>query len=1384
MTQTSWFSRLVQRHKLEHWLVNRREDKDSSSPSGQCPCDVLVQVGEGRAYEGPLTCWNHEEEVLWEHLGRPYAARSLEIKRVIVLQRPALVQRPLRLKVPIWGPSVPMSDVHLRGFAPPHANEALHEAGICQTLQVSSEQLRDFLKAPVCLAIPPILSKLIKVGAWKTVMVLANWHQRRRGNAYHAAFAAPLALDAWHDRMKAAGMLTSHVSVPALKLSQSDALKLGKSLQCWAPQILEGYAGDADDEESSTQKLLLEEFVLKLQSFAGPVCIATQSRQKVSSHDTVVKALCTSMNLRNKSQLAPMLQEAVAALFPGLDQDMTVDIPSGSTLSRRQILVDAAYSCFWRSRLQEHTGPLYLWADSSPQGGVDWLLSIVSLIRQEDMESVVAASDFLYESTERFQAACAVDDKDSMLEIAEKRHQCGLCLTSSMIVHRQIPMALGSGCTSLEHKVRCVCRKLFAESQSLAGLKNLLGRVRSVCTDMGTEFAIPDFEGASLESVLPEFLLEPELQSEDMLSAGEAAAASHDGFIFPQTLLVPGILHIVHNMTKEIDVSLSFWKEWLPGFKSIAKLLHEDHLRRRLIARCIRDTRFAQLESLFEKGVPKPAEWRWGTVSAIAPRILSLRGALRTIWNPQLFGGNEDPGRPEREQAEGEAGQETLNVDTITACIRSKKWWLQLEAVSELNRLAEDFASWAEGCECHGWLRPVHAHAGPVHLRRQAQFSQEAEQLLAARTMLGLKGASGGDGANFVCPLAGRRAPDLACGAATEHFQQARASQTNDIRQAGLDMDMEFADVEGVLEDVSRCTAAMQGYVAQKLQCWNVLPWKLCGIAHPNPARSRQCASACLQLFRDAPQAENLHHRITWKHLCEGSQTRLELEAFVAGQDLSSLENLKTLVYELKFVPTVERIQEGDHSIVHRMVHYRKVSGPYVACALRVPEIRSLLPLEKAYSVFLRCFEEVQNLDDMAKRFGFHKHVQWQLACHEKHTKKKKIILAGLLMYSMDFESQFSKMQAVKKAREKRERERQKVHDDWKAQFETKRRFCFESLEEAAMADHLQSELQIGRLYSVPASAAAISSLQSSLQPFHLQPPPLQPRRASGQQALQNGQEDMMTLSSDVFEFPSLGNGALQEGDAQIVDGPGQGPRQPVDNQHEVFFRLTCARPSRHKLVRLPAAAARRLSQHDFCVTLHRCVEVSGGDRGASHFVEVEPATAQTAGGFTNEAVGVMSVFRSDMTALRERMLGWSSAKDLSFTLANCASVMSRDMLELLNDMVLARAFSISESEVRGHLVVRASEAARLQCLRTLTELGMACLLREAEGDQHYAFTQLGANSLRHVRKCTAPARFFKSPAELADIPATEWPSCTTWELLCLLQHCGWQLRQAPQAVY
>ena len=133
-----------------------------------------------------------------------------------------------------------------------------------------------------------------------------------------------------------------------------------------------------------------------------------------------MNAMLAAMNLKNRSQLRDTLEEGLASIDTSISLNVTgARITSGSTISRKQLIVDAALCCHWRQLLQAHDGPIYVFADSSPQAGTDWLLSILTLIKARDLEACVRSSDYLASSVDEFKAAVTAQDTDAMQTIAE-----------------------------------------------------------------------------------------------------------------------------------------------------------------------------------------------------------------------------------------------------------------------------------------------------------------------------------------------------------------------------------------------------------------------------------------------------------------------------------------------------------------------------------------------------------------------------------------------------------------------------------------------------------------------------------------------------------------------------------------------------------------------------------------------------------------------------------------------------------------------------------------------------------------------------------------------------------------------------------------------------
>ena len=105
---------------------------------------------------------------------------------------------------------------------------------------------------------------------------------------------------------------------------------------------------------------------------------------------------------------------------------------------------------------------------------------------------------------------------------------------------------------------------------------------------------------------------------------------------------------------------------------------------------------------------------------------------------------------------------------------------------------------------------------------------------------------------------------------------------------AGVEISRFHFSVEGpkineVITDFVQGATAMQAYVCQKLQCWDVLPWKLCGISHSNPLAAEGVDSGLLgqgwffmpkQVGPAAATSSSPEHHI------QGSPTRLAAHAY------------------------------------------------------------------------------------------------------------------------------------------------------------------------------------------------------------------------------------------------------------------------------------------------------------------------------------------------------------------------------------------------------------------------------------------------------------------------------------------------------------------------
>ena len=711
----------------------------------------LVVVKPGKIGRGPLTPWSAEEQYLLDFVcSGPAAAEgmcSLEISGLMVFEKPFESHCPQRFKTDIWVPDKMSYEEFARCSGVGRDRDQLESK-----LGINREQIEAFLSKPVGLRVPFVPLQLIWKKAWKALVLDGADFGRTEP---HFAGARELRQrmgfppDDWVKRAVALGKrqdLGQLKDLESLRFQAVHAGKLAGFLREWADVILDHIP---DEDAKMECQLKLEEHVLRLDSMQK----AGQSVRTQRSKESLLRALCASMYLRDRSKLAETFRLTLGCAgvseTVGLQGELP-KLPSSSQIGEAQIQIDAAFCCFWKSKFELFGKDclIYMLADSSPQGGTDWLLSQMRVIDAKALEEIVKAQDFLQKSwgefvslvTSESEATPSLPAEDQpqtkAQEIVQERHAAGLLLKGKIITHRQIPMALGSGTggSNLDQKLLCMCKKFIAETHRQKLTRQVMHRVVSFCTDLGTESGFAEqAEGYRLKDVLPEWMgdvgLEPE---EDQALAAEEEA--DNAYLFANALSSPGLLHICFNMCDDIHRNLSQYAEWLPKFKALAAMLHHQHLRKRYLATCVLNTPFAWMASQLEKGIPKPAMWRWGTIQKALPQLLAKKRLLQLTWDERKFSSDLDSQQEAAEQpprTDGDGGDGfDFTEGAVSAAVHSEAWWLYTCMLAKLNQFVADLTAWSEGCSCHPWLVQEQGfEARTTEKERASKFTASATTL-------------------------------------------------------------------------------------------------------------------------------------------------------------------------------------------------------------------------------------------------------------------------------------------------------------------------------------------------------------------------------------------------------------------------------------------------------------------------------------------------------------------------------------------------------------------------------------------------------------------------------------------------------------------------------
>ena len=126
--------------------------------------------------------------------------------------------------------------------------------------------------------------------------------------------------------------------------------------------------------------------------------------------------------------------------------------------------------------------------------------------------------------------------------------------------HTFVPVALGMRKASLRHKLAAMLWCVYLESVGLREIIGFLTSVIAITTDQGTEAGLADVPSIPLAQLLPQMKGEFDIEDDD----GEIPIVNCNSdpsqqFCFEFALTLPGILHIMHNLTSRILSNLSLW---------------------------------------------------------------------------------------------------------------------------------------------------------------------------------------------------------------------------------------------------------------------------------------------------------------------------------------------------------------------------------------------------------------------------------------------------------------------------------------------------------------------------------------------------------------------------------------------------------------------------------------------------------------------------------------------------------------------------------------------------------------------------------------------------------------------------------------------------------
>eukprot|EP00971_Amphidinium_carterae_P349792 6491228-Amphidinium_carterae.1 len=545
---------------------------------------------------------------------------------------------------------------------------------------------------------------------------------------------------------------------------------------------------------------------------------------------------------------------------------------------------------------------------------------------------------------------------------------------------------------------------------------------------MGTEFNLNDFRAASIQDLLPwtqggDLMDENEFGEmihsvqDDVDDLGDDVGAGgattmptlpsalpvqhFPEHVFPRSMRVPGLMHIGHNALSGACSGLRGWASIETSMKHLGRLFGHKGPKERFVNTLLTGEH-ASYGQAFARGPKCPTftAWRWRSISHVGRWLLKRRvlfcticpentqitqphnkdsylrflnfnepkalsdkfhpffrsssAIIQRVWSKERFLSEARDGQtPNAADIKDDNGVR-LDLDVVDTAINGTFFWLYLEMlVGSLATVVDKISDWFSSCPCH-------ADSG----KTQDDITKKLRKAWSFRF---------GTSNSVVCPMAGKRAPELALGACTSLLQQCGLDVKHLLMESASTISADERDM--VMQDFETGLQSLVATLVLKLDFTSALPFSLCGLAALDV---RQAKAHAMKLMA---QFDKYTHHETQDRL-----SRMFLDSTLAGSNRGDLEawarcpddtsgslhkwpRLLQAILPLRFIPLVEWHAERPHSIVKRATAGKPSMGKRASLALRLPAIRCLLEPGPKRDRLIRLVEDCRTPEQVMRCF-------------------------------------------------------------------------------------------------------------------------------------------------------------------------------------------------------------------------------------------------------------------------------------------------------------------------------------------------------------------------------------------------------------------------------